>query len=184
MSVTDQNHRSAIGGSWKQTLDYSGIGRDARTTSQPLKSARASTGQARIGEKRCGQESVVSMLDKDSGNAEVGDRDDIAGISTASRRTANGVRGRDNLVPDNVCAPAARDRDQRGGESPQLKSADTHCPYVVSTKPSLLSRPPKRGSSRMTSYSGTRSPNARVQSRCSYPFSSHSNARSRSPRCE
>jgi len=92
------------------------------------------------------------VLDKDSGNAEVGDRDDIARITAASRRTPDSVRGRDYLVPDNVCAPAARDDDQRGGESPQLKSDDTtHYPYVVSTKPSLLSRPPKRGSSRMTS---------------------------------
>ena len=92
------------------------------------------------------------MLDKDSGNAEVGDGDDIARITAASRCTPDRVRGRDNLVPDNVCAPAARDNAQRGGESPQLKSDDTtHYPYVVSTKPSLLSRPPKRGSSRMTS---------------------------------
>jgi hypothetical protein len=139
MPVTDQNHRSAIGGSWKQTLDYSGIGRDARTTSQPLKSARASTGQARIGEKRCGQESVAFMLDKDSGNAKVGDGHDIARTTAASRRTANGVRGRDNLVPDNVCAPAARDNDQRAGDSPQLKSDDTtHSRYAVSTQTEFL----------------------------------------------
>jgi hypothetical protein len=104
-----------------------------------LKSVRASTGKARIGEKRCGQESVVSVLDKDSGNAEVGDRDDIPRITAASGRTPDGVRGRDNLVPDNVCAPAARDNDQRAGDSPQLKSDDTtHSPYAVSTQAEFL----------------------------------------------
>ena len=72
------------------------------------------------------------MLDKDSGNAEVGDRDDIARITAASRRTPDSVRGRDYLVPDNVCAPAARDKDQRASDSPQLKSDDTtHTPYAV-----------------------------------------------------
>ena len=106
---------------------------------QPLESARASAGKAWIGEKRRGQESVVSVLDKDSGNAEVGDGDDIARITAASRRTPDGVRGRDYLVPNNVCAPAARDNDQRGGESPQLKSADTtHTPYAVSTQAEFL----------------------------------------------
>ena len=65
------------------------------------------------------------MLDKDSGNAEVGDMDNIARITAASGRTPDRVRGRDNLVPDNVCAPAGRDNDQRAGDSPQLKSDDT-----------------------------------------------------------
>ena len=106
---------------------------------QPLESARVSSGKARIGEKGCCQESVVSVLDKDSGNAEVGDGDDIARITAASRRTPDGVRGRDYLVPDNVCAPAARDCEQRGGDSPQLKSDDTtHTPYAVSTQAEFL----------------------------------------------
>ena len=79
------------------------------------------------------------MLDKDSGNAEVGDGDDIAGITAASRRTPDGVRGRDYLVPDNVCAPAARDNDQRASDSPQLKSDDTtHSRDAVSTQAEFL----------------------------------------------
>ena len=79
------------------------------------------------------------MLDKDSGNAEVRDRDDIARITAATWRTPDGVRGRDYLVPDNVCAPAARDNDQRASDSPQLKSDDTtHTPYAVSTQAEFL----------------------------------------------
>ena len=79
------------------------------------------------------------MLDKDSGNAEVGDRDDIARITAASSRTPDSVRGRDNLVPDYVCAPAARDNDQRAGNRPQLKSDDTtHSRDAVSTQAEFL----------------------------------------------
>ena len=82
---------------------------------------------------------MVSVLDEDSGNAEVGDRDDVTRITAASRRTPDSVRGRDNLVPDNVCAPAARDNDQRASDSPQLKSDDTtHTPYAVSTQAEFL----------------------------------------------
>jgi hypothetical protein len=104
-----------------------------------LKSARASARKARIGEKRRGQESVVSVLDKDSGNAKVGDRDDIARITAASGRTPDGVRGRDNLVRDNVCTPAARGHDQRADDSPQLKSGDTaHYSYAISTQTEFL----------------------------------------------
>jgi hypothetical protein len=82
---------------------------------------------------------VFSVLDKDSGNAEVGDRDDIPRITAASGRTPDGVRGRDNLVPDNVRAPAAPDQDQRAGDSAQLKPDDTtHSPYAVSTQAEFL----------------------------------------------
>jgi hypothetical protein len=79
------------------------------------------------------------VLDKDSGNAEVGDGDDIARTTAASGCATDRVRGRDYLAPNNVCAPAARDNDQRAGDSPELKSDDTtHSPYAVSTQAEFL----------------------------------------------
>ena len=44
MSVTDKDHQGAVSRSWKQPLYYPRIGRDSRTTLQPLKSVGPSTG--------------------------------------------------------------------------------------------------------------------------------------------
>ena len=121
MSVTDENHPGAIGRSWKQPLYSPCIRRDSRTTLQPLKSVGRPPGKAWVAEERCGQESVVSVLNENPGDAQVGDGDDFARITTVSGYASDGMWGRDNLMADNVCAPAACDDDQCARQSFELE---------------------------------------------------------------
>jgi len=56
------------------------------------------------------------MLDQDSGNAQVSDRDLIARVATFSGDTPDSVRRRNNLVANDPLGPTARKENQSARE--------------------------------------------------------------------
>ena len=122
MPVADKNRQRAIRRSWKQSLDYRRIWCYSRSTLQPLESIGPSSGQVRVAEERRGEESVISVLEKNPGSTQVSDRDYLAGITALCRRATDSVRCRDNLMPDDVWTPAARDSEQCARQNPEVES--------------------------------------------------------------
>jgi hypothetical protein len=119
--VTDKNCHSTIGRSGKQPFYHRRVRRDARSTSQPLESIGPPPGKTWIAKEWRGQESVVSALDENPGDTQVRDGNGLARIPTTSCLAADGVRGGDDLLPDNVGTSAPRHSEQRAGLSYKLE---------------------------------------------------------------
>ena len=107
MPVTDEDGQGAISGSRKEPLYDSGVGRDSRAALQPLEPVGPPSGKLWIAEERCREKHVAIVLDENSRDAEVGDRNGLAGINTISWRAADRMRRGDDLVPHNIWASAA-----------------------------------------------------------------------------
>ena len=120
MPVTDKDCPRDISRPWQQSLYYRRIRRDSRPALQPLKWFGPPRGKFRVAEKWRSQESVTSVLNENPGGAQISDGDDLVSITTIAGCAADGVRCRNNLVPDDVWAPATRDDDQCARQNPEL----------------------------------------------------------------
>jgi hypothetical protein len=108
MAMADKDHGSAIGRAGKEPLYGCCVGRDYRTTahpgsceqffvghdafSHPPKRFGSPGAKPGIAEERISQQRVLTMLDQNAGDTQVGDGDKVPRISAGGRRAPESVR--------------------------------------------------------------------------------------------